>query len=97
MAATLGSPGSSPAPRSFRADPDGRADDVRRVDISTSASLTQGSYTWRDAAGTQLYARNRALIVNGRYHVVVVFGPATQRDQGSEIYEQTVASYRATP
>ena len=38
-------------------------------------SAAEGGYTWRDTAGRQIYARNLAVVIDGRYHVILVTGP----------------------
>jgi hypothetical protein len=34
------------------------------------------------------------MIVSGRYHIVQVMGPESERDKVSDIYEQAVSTYR---
>ncbi|MGW2846891.1 hypothetical protein ACWC5G_18530, partial [Streptomyces sp. NPDC001274] len=68
---------------------------LRRIDVGRQA-MAEGQFTWRDAAGRSVYARNLVMVVNGRYHVVQVIGPEGERDKVSEIYEQAIASYRVT-
>jgi hypothetical protein len=36
------------------------------------------------------------MIVDGRYHVLQVIGPDSERDKVTAIYEQAIASYRVT-
>ncbi|MFD7066490.1 serine/threonine protein kinase [Streptomyces sp. NPDC059913] len=68
---------------------------LRRIDVGRQA-MAEGQFTWRDAAGRSVYARNLVMVVNGRYHVVQVIGPEGERDKVTEIYEQAIASYRVT-
>ncbi|MFE1551275.1 protein kinase [Streptomyces sp. NPDC058718] len=65
----------------------------RRVDIGTTATAT-GSYWWLDSTGRQVSVRNLALISGGRYHVVVVIGPNSERDKVSEIYDEATKGFR---
>ncbi|MFI9213416.1 protein kinase [Streptomyces sp. NPDC053253] len=65
----------------------------RRVDIGTTATAT-GSYWWLDSAGRQVSVRNLAVISGGRYHVVVVIGPNSERDKVSEIYDEATKGFR---
>ncbi|MEV1044651.1 serine/threonine protein kinase [Streptomyces sp. NPDC049916] len=66
---------------------------VRRVDVGRQA-MAEGQFTWLESGGREVYARNLAMIVKGRYHVIQVIGPANDSDRVTEIYEQAIASYR---
>ncbi|MEU9623387.1 serine/threonine protein kinase [Streptomyces sp. NPDC048155] len=69
---------------------------LRRIDVGRQA-MAEGQFTWQDAAGREVYVRNLAMIVDGRYHILQVIGPENRRDKVSDIYEQAIASYRVTP
>ncbi|WP_413752924.1 protein kinase [Streptomyces sp. R-74717] len=69
---------------------------LRRIDVGRQA-MAEGQFTWQDASGREVYARNLAMIVDGRYHILQVIGPEDRRDKVSDIYEQAIASYRVTP
>ncbi|MEW1614418.1 MULTISPECIES: protein kinase [unclassified Streptomyces] len=66
---------------------------LRRVDVGRQA-MAEGQFTWQDSAGREVYVRNLAMIVDGRYHIVQVIGPESDRDKVTEIYQQAIASYR---
>ncbi|MEV4424856.1 protein kinase [Streptomyces sp. NPDC049602] len=66
---------------------------ARRVDIGRTPTA-EGNYTWTDSTGRQVFVRNLALIDGGRYHVVQVIGPESDRDKVSEIYEQATKAFR---
>ncbi|MFB7532402.1 protein kinase [Streptomyces sp. NPDC056178] len=68
---------------------------LRRIDVGRQA-MAEGQFTWQDASGREVYARNLAMIVGGRYHILQVIGPENRRDKVSDIYEQAIASYRVT-
>ncbi|MFE7109462.1 protein kinase [Streptomyces sp. NPDC057575] len=68
---------------------------LRRIDVGRQA-MAEGQFTWQDASGREVYARNLVMIVEGRYHVIQVIGPENRRDKVSDIYEQAIASYRVT-
>ncbi|MEU3372539.1 protein kinase [Streptomyces sp. NPDC006660] len=68
---------------------------LRRIDVGQQ-SMAEGQFTWQDSTGRQVYVRNLAMIINGRYHVVQVIGPESQRDKVTEIYGQATRAYRAT-
>ncbi|MEU2233647.1 protein kinase [Streptomyces vietnamensis] len=66
---------------------------ARRVDIGRTPTA-EGTYTWLDSTGREVFVRNLALIDGGRYHVVQVIGPEGERDRVSEIYEQATKAFR---
>ncbi|MGW1729573.1 protein kinase [Streptomyces sp. NPDC001999] len=68
---------------------------LRRIDVGRQA-MAEGQFTWQDDNGREVYVRNLAMIVEGRYHVLQVIGPDSERDKVTAIYEQTIASYRVT-
>lgn len=78
----------------YRADPDGTAEGVRRIDIGADQSLAEGQYTYTNTTGTLRYARNQAALINSRYHVLFVQGPATQRERITGIFNRAVTTYR---
>ncbi len=41
-----------------------------------------------------MYVRNRALILDGRYHLVLVIGPSAERDRVDHYFEGAVDTYR---
>ncbi|MER6922969.1 hypothetical protein ABT314_29060, partial [Streptomyces spiralis] len=59
-------------------------------------TMAEGQFTWNDAGGRQLFVRNVAILLGGRYHVLQVRGPESQRDEVSRLYEQASATYRFT-
>ncbi|MFF2331049.1 MULTISPECIES: serine/threonine protein kinase [unclassified Streptomyces] len=68
---------------------------LRRIDVGRQA-MAEGQFTWQDANGREVYARNLVMIVDGRYHILQVTGPEDRRDKVSDIYEQAIISYRVT-
>lgn len=59
-------------------------------------TMAEGQFTWTDGQGRDLFVRNMALLLNGRYHVVQVRGPEAERDEVTRLYEQATATYRYT-
>ncbi len=57
--------------------------------------MAEGQFTWTGDKG-ELYVRNLAALIDGRYHVVQVRGPAGERDEVTRLYEQAAATYRHT-
>ncbi|WP_407698594.1 serine/threonine-protein kinase [Streptomyces calvus] len=58
-------------------------------------SMAEGQFTWTGDAG-ELYVRNLAALIDGRYHVVQVRGPESERDRVSRLFEQASATYQYT-
>ncbi|MEU3890803.1 protein kinase [Streptomyces sp. NPDC029041] len=59
-------------------------------------TMAEGQFTWTGRDGGELYVRNLAMLVQGRYHVVQVRGPESDRDEVTRLYEQAAATYKAT-
>ncbi|MFR9794440.1 protein kinase [Streptomyces sp. MS06] len=57
-------------------------------------TMAEGQFTWTGTDGRELFVRNLALLIDGRYHVVQVRGPEAERDEVTRLYEQAAASYR---
>ncbi|MFB9461570.1 protein kinase [Streptomyces cinereospinus] len=58
-------------------------------------TMAEGQFTWSDDEGRDLFVRNLAIFLDGRYHVVQVRGPEAERDEVTRLYEQAAASYQA--
>ncbi|MFF4173229.1 protein kinase [Streptomyces sp. NPDC001744] len=69
------------------------AERTRRIDVGSTATAT-GSYWWLDGTGREVFVRNLVLIDGGRYHVVQVIGPYTERDKVSEIHDEATKAFR---
>lgn len=67
---------------------------MRRMEVGGQVS-GEGQFTWTDTGGGELYVRNYAAIIDGRYHIVQLRGPEAERDEVTRLYEQAKASYRA--
>ncbi|MHC3815219.1 protein kinase [Streptomyces sp. DT9] len=85
-----------PELKPFRDSSWSSASGLRRIDVGRQA-MAEGQFTWQDSSGREVYVRNLAMIVKGRYHLLQVIGPEDQRDKVSDIYQQAIASYRVTP
>ncbi|KUM74843.1 protein kinase [Streptomyces curacoi] len=59
-------------------------------------TMAEGQFTWTDDEGRELFVRNLAMLVDGRYHVVQVRGPEAERDEVTRLFEQASATYRVT-
>ncbi|MZD06734.1 serine/threonine protein kinase, partial [Streptomyces sp. SID5785] len=56
-------------------------------------TMAEGQFTWQESGG-EVFVRNVAMIVGGRYHVVQVRGPEAERDEVSRLFDQASATYR---
>jgi len=68
---------------------------LRTVTVGTR-TMAEGQFTWTDDGGRDLYVRNLAMLIDGRYHIVQVRGPEAQRDEVTKLYEQASATYQVT-
>ncbi len=55
----------------------------------------EGEYTYRNSSGQGLYTRNLAILINGRYHVVMVTGLDSQRAAVQQAFDKAVQTYTA--
>ncbi|WP_046088070.1 protein kinase domain-containing protein [Streptomyces antioxidans] len=65
---------------------------LRRIDVGRTA-MAEGAFTWRDSSGRNVYARNLAMLIDGRYHVVLVIGPSDERRAVNRYFDQATATY----
>ncbi|WP_340376754.1 protein kinase [Streptomyces sp. SS7] len=68
------------------------ASGLRTTTVGTR-TMAEGQFTWSDG-GRELYVRNLAILIDGRYHVVQVRGPEAERDEVTRLYEQAAATYQ---
>ncbi|MFD3614835.1 protein kinase [Streptomyces sp. NPDC058676] len=59
-------------------------------------TMAEGQFTWTGDDGRELFVRNLALLIDGKYHVVQVRGPEAERDEVTRLYEQAAQTYQAT-
>ncbi|WP_330235651.1 protein kinase [Streptomyces sp. NBC_00566] len=71
------------------------ASGLRTIEVG-GRTMAEGQFTWTDAQGRDLFVRNMAMLLNGRYHVVQVRGPEAERDEVTRLYDQATATYRYT-
>ncbi|MFI1161498.1 protein kinase [Streptomyces sioyaensis] len=69
------------------------ASGLQRIDVGKTA-MAEGTFSWRDGSGREVYVRNLAMIHNGRYHLVLVIGPDRGRHEVDELYAQATSAYR---
>ncbi|MGW2616158.1 protein kinase [Streptomyces sp. NPDC001500] len=71
------------------------ASGLRTTTVGTR-TMAEGQFTWTGTGGRELYVRNLAILIAGRYHVVQVRGPEAERDEVSRLFEQASATYQYT-
>ncbi|WP_308406535.1 protein kinase [Streptomyces sp. AC555_RSS877] len=59
-------------------------------------TMAEGQFTWTGDDGRELFVRNLALLIDGKYHVVQVRGPEAERDEVTRLYEQAAQTYQVT-
>ncbi|MEX2985442.1 protein kinase [Streptomyces sp. C36] len=67
---------------------------LRRVDVGGTATA-EGAFNWNDSSGRQVYVRNAAMILSGRYHLVQVRGPMDEQRSVDAFFERARDTYRA--
>lgn len=68
---------------------------MRRIDVGGRV-MGEGQFTWQGPGGGEVFVRNLAMIVGGKYHVVQIRGPEAERDEVDRFYEQASATYQVT-
>ena len=72
------------------------ASGIRLVEVGDRTSA-EGQFTWqKDERGQEVFARNLVLLVDGRYHLVLALGPASERETVGRIYDKATTTYVAT-
>ncbi|MFI1500516.1 protein kinase [Streptomyces platensis] len=69
------------------------ASGLQRIDVGKTA-MAEGTFSWRDGSGREVYVRNLAMIHKGRYHLVLVIGPNRGRHEIDQLYTQATSAYR---
>ena len=67
---------------------------MRRIEVGRTA-MAEGRFSWRDGHG-ETYLRDRAIIIDGRYHVVLIKGPENRKNTIDRHFEQVADTYRVT-
>ncbi|MFJ6070093.1 protein kinase [Streptomyces sp. NPDC093065] len=79
---------------SYRASSWATSSGLKTIQVG-GRSMAEGQFTWSGAGG-ELYVRNVAMLIDGRYHVVQVRGPEAERDEVSRLFEQASGTYQYT-
>ncbi|MEU6093962.1 protein kinase [Streptomyces sp. NPDC047079] len=86
---------SEPELQPFRDSSWATSSGMRRIEVG-GRTMAEGQFTWTDGDGRELFVRNLALVVGGRYHVVQVRGPKAEVDEVTWLFEQAEQTYQAT-
>ncbi|MCA6094741.1 protein kinase [Streptomyces sp. SCA3-4] len=70
------------------------ASGLRRTGVGGTATA-EGTFNWNDSSGRQVYVRNAAMLLGGRYHLVQVRGPMDEQRSIDGFFEKAMATYRA--
>lgn len=65
---------------------------LRTVEVG-GRTMAEGQFTWQETDG-EVFVKNMATVIGGRYHVVQVRGPGAEQDEVSRLFDQAVATYR---
>ncbi|MFD7234176.1 protein kinase [Streptomyces syringium] len=87
--------GKEPELEPYRSSSWSGASGLRRIDVGGRA-MAEGTFNWNDSSGRQVYVRNTALILAGRYHVVQVIGPMDGQRSVDGFFDQARSTYRFT-
>ncbi|MFE0802903.1 protein kinase [Streptomyces sp. NPDC058812] len=86
---------SEPELAPYRASSWATSSGLKTIEVG-GRTMAEGQFTWTGAGGGELYVRNVAILIDGRYHVVQVRGPEAERDEVSRLFEQASATYQYT-
>ncbi|GAA3953680.1 hypothetical protein GCM10022384_03990 [Streptomyces marokkonensis] len=86
---------SEPELESYRASSWATSSGLKTIEVG-GRTMVQGQFTWSAADGGELYVRNLATLIDGRYHVLQVRGPEAERDEVTRLFEQASATYQYT-
>ncbi|MYT68572.1 MULTISPECIES: protein kinase [unclassified Streptomyces] len=66
---------------------------MKTIDVG-GRTMAEGQFTWQGGDGKQVFVRNLAMVVGGKYHVVQVRGPEAERDEVSRLFDQASSTYQ---
>ncbi|MEE1940597.1 protein kinase [Streptomyces sp. TRM 70361] len=67
---------------------------MRRIEVGRTV-MAEGRFSWRDGGG-ETYVRNRSMIIDGRYHTVLVRGPESRKAAVDRHFGKLADTYRVT-
>lgn len=66
---------------------------MKSIDVG-GRPMAEGQFTWEGSDGREVFVRNLAMVVGGKFHVVQVRGPEAERDEVTRLYDQASATYQ---
>ncbi|MEV1020941.1 protein kinase [Streptomyces sp. NPDC050264] len=66
---------------------------MKSIDVG-GRTMAEGQFTWQGTDGREVFVRNLAMVVGGKYHVVQVRGPEAERDEVTRLYDQASSTYQ---
>ncbi|GAA2290535.1 protein kinase [Streptomyces kunmingensis] len=79
--------------QSFRDSTWATSSGMKSINVGGRA-MAEGQFTWEGSDGREVFVRNLAMVVGGKYHVVQVRGPEAERDEVTRLYDQASATYQ---
>ncbi|MER7056050.1 serine/threonine protein kinase, partial [Streptomyces sp. NPDC000351] len=86
---------SEPELESYRASSWATSSGLKTIEVG-GRTMAEGQFTWTAADGGELYVRNVATLIDGRYHVVQMRGPEAEREEVTRLFEQASTTYQYT-
>ncbi|MCX3060320.1 protein kinase [Streptomyces beihaiensis] len=65
---------------------------MKTIDVG-GRTMAEGQFTWQGPDGREVFVRNVAILIGGKYHVVQVRGPEAERDEVTRLFEQAEGTY----
>ncbi|MDH2407463.1 serine/threonine protein kinase [Streptomyces chitinivorans] len=78
----------------YRASDWATSSGMRRIQVGRTV-MAEGRFSWRDGADST-YMCDRAVVLEGRYHSVLVRGPESRKDDIDRVFDTIADTYRAT-
>ncbi|MFJ4687447.1 protein kinase [Streptomyces sp. NPDC088789] len=86
---------SEPELQPYRASSWATSTGLKSIEVG-GRSMAEGQFTWTGDDGRELFVRNLAILIDGKYHVVQIRGPEAERDEVTRLFEQATATYQVT-
>ncbi|WP_344325037.1 serine/threonine protein kinase [Streptomyces macrosporus] len=86
--------GEQPELDAYRAAEWATSSGMRRIEVGRTV-MAEGRFSWTDGGG-DTYVRDRAIVIDGRYHTVLVRGPENRKDTVDRHFEAVADTYRFT-
>ncbi|MGW2960783.1 caspase family protein [Streptomyces sp. NPDC001220] len=78
----------------FRDTSWGTATGMRTVTVGKFTEA-EGQFTWETEEGKSLFVKNAAVLIGGRYHILLTTGPENERKEVARVQDAAVVAYRS--